>query len=200
MTEIDLDRLGDVWRAQPDTAEIERLRRGAQAVQRRARWGQLTDYGLGILVSGVVLALMVANPNPTTGLLGGAAILLMLFSTIRQRQLRQIEIRELSGPTEQMLQQSIARVEAALKRNSLALFSYVPALLAGMLFAASIERTGGTFQIPEIAGLPFLRPFVRIVGLVIIIGTPPFFLRQRRKKMAERDRLVRLLEAYRQER
>ena len=38
MSEIDLDHLGDVWRAQPDPAEIERLRRSAEAV-RRARAG-----------------------------------------------------------------------------------------------------------------------------------------------------------------
>jgi hypothetical protein len=199
MSEIDLDRLGDVWRAPPDPAEIEQLRRGAEAVRRRARWGQLVDYGLAVLVSGVVLILMVSNPSTATGLLGGAAILLMLHSTVRQRQLRRIEVQELSGPTEEMLNQSIARVEAALKRNKLALFGYLPSLLAGVLFAASIERTGRTFQIPDIPGVPFLRPAVLIIGVAIIIGAPIFFLRQRQKKMAERERLVLLQEAYRQE-
>ena len=32
MSDFDLDRLGDVWRQQPDPAEMERLRRTAIAV------------------------------------------------------------------------------------------------------------------------------------------------------------------------
>ena len=37
MSDFDLDRLGDVWRQQPDPAEMERLQRTAAAVSRRAR-------------------------------------------------------------------------------------------------------------------------------------------------------------------
>ena len=47
MTDFDLDRLGDVWRQQPDPAEMERLQRSAAAVSRRARWAQLVDIARG---------------------------------------------------------------------------------------------------------------------------------------------------------
>ena len=45
MSDFDLDRLGDVWRQQPDPAEMERLQKSAAAVARRARRAQVVDVG-----------------------------------------------------------------------------------------------------------------------------------------------------------
>ena len=51
MTDLDLDRLGDLWRQRPTPSEMESLRRTAEAVQRKARWGQWLDYGAAIVVA-----------------------------------------------------------------------------------------------------------------------------------------------------
>ena len=47
MSDFDLDRLGDVWRQQPDPAEMERLQRTAIAVARRARLSAILDICVG---------------------------------------------------------------------------------------------------------------------------------------------------------
>ena len=43
MTDFDLDRLGELWRQDPEPAEIERMRQSAAAISRRARRAQLAD-------------------------------------------------------------------------------------------------------------------------------------------------------------
>ena len=142
MSDFDLDRLGDLWRAQPDPKEMERLQRAAAAAARRARWGQVSDVALAAIVSAAVLALVWTNPTVRTALVGGAAILVMLASTMRQRQLRKVELEGLTGTTEQMLDQSIGRLQAGRKRAVLSLAGLVPGAIVGVAFAATLE--GGT--------------------------------------------------------
>jgi hypothetical protein len=144
MNEFDLDRLGDVWRTPPDPAETEKMRAAAEAVRLRARWSQIADHALAFIVAAVVITLIIANPRPGTGLIGGAALLLLLHSTVRQRQLRQIEIRSLAGTTEEMLDQSIERARATVKRARLGLIGSVPGFILGIgLAAATDSGTGG---------------------------------------------------------
>src|SRR5207237_8830035 len=61
MSDFDLDRLGDVWRQQPDPAEMERLRRTAIAVARRARLGAIVDVLAAVAVAAVVFVLVIIN-------------------------------------------------------------------------------------------------------------------------------------------
>ena len=91
MIDFDLDRLGDVWRQRPDPAELEHLKRSADAVRRRARWAQLIDIVAALVVAAVVLLLVLSNPKADTLLVGGAAILMLLGTQVRSRRLRQRE-------------------------------------------------------------------------------------------------------------
>ena len=90
MSDFDLDRLGDVWRQQPDPAEMQRLQRTAAAVARRARLSAIVDVCAAVAVAAVVIILVVTNPNTRTVVMGTAAILVLLGSNIRQRKLRRM--------------------------------------------------------------------------------------------------------------
>lgn len=199
MTDFDLDRLGDLWRAQPDPAEMERLQRSADAAARRARWGHLSDLALAALVSLAVILLVWSNPTVKTGLLGGAAILLMLSSTIRQRQLRKAELGELAGSSEQMLDQSIQRVEATLKRIRFGLVGVGPGFLVGIVIAASSNSGAGNALI---ARLRDSGPIAALAATAIVAGLIAlslYFLNMVRRNRAELARLTTLREAYRRE-
>jgi len=90
MSDFDLERLGDVWRQQPDAAEMERLQRTAAAVSRRARYSQIVDVAAAVAIAGVVISLVASNPRGDAVLMGTAAILVLLYSNFRQRKLRQV--------------------------------------------------------------------------------------------------------------
>ncbi len=199
MSEIDLDRLGDVWRAQPDPAEIEQLRHAAEAVQRRARWGQLADFWLALLVSGVILALVIANPELKTGLVGGFVILYLLYGTVRQRRLRAVELQTLTGSTERMLDQSIERAEAAAKRSLISLIGTGPALLLGLGFAAALDRGAGESPLQKLSTIPWVGT-VAVPAMVIALAVALLHqLRTNIRSRREIERLKSLRDAYRAE-
>lgn len=196
MNEFDLDRLGDVWRAQPEPAEIERLRRGAEAVQRRARFGQIADFSLAFVVSAVVLALIVSNPRIETGVIGGAAILYMLFGTVRQRRLRALELATLSGSTEHMLDQSILRAEATARRARLSFLLTPLGLPLGLAFGAALDRGQGSDMLQRIASDPRIAALVGAALLTAGLVICGHSLRTSRRARREMDRLVQLRQAY----
>ena len=199
MSDIDLDRLGDVWRAQPDPAEIEQLRHAAEAVQRRARWGQLADFWLAFLVSGVILALVIASPQLKTSLVGGFIILYLLYSTVRQRRLRAIELTTLTGSTERMLDQLIERAEAAAKRSRLSLIMTGPALLLGLGFAAALDRETRQSPLQKLSTMPWVGTFAVPVLVVALVVASLHLLRTNIRSRREIDRLKLLRNAYRAE-
>lgn len=199
MTEIDLDHLGDVWRAQLDPPEIERLRHAAEAVQRRARWGQLADFWLALVVAGVILALVIANPQLKTALVGGFVIIYMLYSTVRQRRLRAIELQTLTGSTERMLDQSIEQAEAAAKRSRLSLFMSGPALLLGLGFAAAVERGTGESPLHRLSAMPWVGTLAVPLILIALAIALLQLLRTNVRSRREIERLKSLRDAYRDE-
>jgi len=199
MTDLDLDRLGDVWRQQPDPAELERLRRTAATVSRRARVALIVDAGVAIVAAAVVVLLVLSNPKVQTFALGGAAILLLLGSNVRQRRLRRVELRSLSGGTEDMLDQSIERVETELKHNRVSLAAMGPVLLVGILFAGAAEsRVASLF--PAAGHLPMFRTLLVGLAVVIIAGAAVFLALAIRRGRRELERLRAMREAYRHER
>ena len=200
MTDLDLDRLGDVWRQQPDPEEMERLQRTAAAVSRRARWGQVADIGAAIGVASVVILLVLSNPKTETFLIGGAAILVLLGSNIRQRRLRQVELKSLTGGTEAMLDQSILRIETTLKHTRFTLTAIGPSLLVGGLVAASAGVSRGGSILPVLNSIPLLRFMwlgVAIAALAAFIISSVFAIRRGREEL---ERLTAMREAYREER
>lgn len=200
MSDFDLDRLGDVWRQQPDPAEMERLQKSAATVARRARLAQVIDIGAALAVSAIVILLVASNPKLGTILLGAAAILVLLGSNVRLRRLRQIELQTLAGSTEDMLDQSIQRLQATLRYRWFSLAAVGPALLIGMMMGA---RSGGSNrlvalfpQLGEIMKPGFL--FGIGGGLFVVVGL--LILRSIVRARREMQRLETMREAYRSER
>jgi hypothetical protein len=197
MTDFDLDRLGDVWRQQPDPAEMERLRRSAATVARRARFSQVIDVATAVAVAGVVIALVASNPKLDTILIGAAAILVLLGSNIRLRKLRRVELRNLTGSTEDMLDQSIVRAETTLRHHRFGLLGVGPAVVIGVI-VASVTR--GRQLIPAIQEGPTLRTLWVVLGVAVVAGTLVYSLSGMRRARRELDRLRAMREAYRRER
>lgn len=200
MSEIDLDRLGDVWRAQPDPAEVEQLRRSAEAVRRRARLGQIADFWLALLVSVVVLALIISNPTVATGMVGGAAILLMLYSTVRQRRLRRLEFATLSGSTEHMLDQSIARARATIRRARFNLLTTPLGLPLGIALGAALDRGQRSDIYQRMTSEPSIAALVAIALLVAAAAICAYLVHVLRTTRRELEMLTQMREAYEEER
>lgn len=200
MTDFDLDRLGDVWRQEPDPAEMAALRRTAELVSRRARTAQIADAALAIVVSGVVLMLAWSNPEPATLVIGGAAIALMLYTSIRQRHLRRLELESLTGTAEQMLDQSIARIRATLKRTRLGLYSAVPGILVGVGFGAALDSGGGSGLSARLSAITWAPIAVAAAILAVMAAGFVYYLRMMRRDQSEMDRLIALRESFTDER
>lgn len=199
MTDLDLERLGDVWRQRPDPEELEELKRTAERVRRRARWLQVIDLASAIVVSAVVLWLVLASPEVDTLIVGGGAILVLLLSQIRSRRFRQQELRSLDGSAEQMLDQSIERVRASLKRARSGLVVFVPGMLLGGLVGYVAEPgLGGTIR-ERIAEQPGLGTLIMIAATVAIVLGFVHLLRSVRRSRRELQRLTTLRDSYRQD-
>lgn len=200
MSDFDLDRLGDVWRQQPDPAEMERLQRSAAAVSRRARLSQIIDVGAAIAVAGVVIVLVLSNPRGEAFVMGAAAILVLLYSNIRSRKLRQIELRSLAGSTENMLQQSVERIETTLRHNRFVLLALGPALAVGLLFGAAAVGNRGAAMFPALHDVPQIRILVRAAIAAALAAFVLFMLFAIRRGRRELERLKAMRESYREER
>ena len=198
MIDFDLDRLGDVWRQRPDPAELEALKRSADAVRRRARLAQLIDIVAAVVVAAVVLLLVLSNPQVNTVLVGGAAILMLLGSEVRSRRLRQEELRSLTGSTEQMLDQSITRTKATIKRSRFQLLSAVPGLSLGLLLAYVVDD-GAAGTLRKLSSDPGTRIIVTLVLVFVLTVLMAYLVKTIRASRRELDRLVALREAYRGE-
>lgn len=193
MSDFDLDRLGDVWRQQLEPAEMARLQRTAAAVSRRARIGQFLDILAGAAVSVVVIFLVWTNPRFETFLLGAAAILVLLVSNMRLRKIRQVELRGLTGSTEDMLDQSIDRLETTLKYKRFSLMAIGPALAIGFLLAWA----SGTY--PGMMVASALRRVLQATTFAVLAGVVVFLIIASRRERRELGRLRAMRESYRLE-
>lgn len=195
MSDFDLDRLGDVWRQQPDPEELDRLQRSAAAVARRARLSQITDIGVALAVSAVVIFFVASSPKLDTALIGAAALLVMLSSSMRLRRLRQVELRNLTGSTEDMLDQTIHRVETGLRYRRFSLIAVGPALLAGVLLPAFAQG-----RLPFPAQTMLFRVLLVLLGVLLVAAGTALALRAARRGKKELERLRAMRETYRRER
>jgi len=195
MTDFDLDRLGDVWRQQPDPEEMARLQRSAAAVARRARFAQVADIVVALAVAGMVVFLVANNPRPGTILMGTAAILVLLLSNIRLRRVRRIELGHLTGSTEEMLDQSIDRVGTTLRHLRVSLIGFPLTVAVGVLLAwASLGNT----VLDQAQHWPF-RAMLMPSGILAAVGFMIFAWRGIRRSRKELERLEAMREAYRRE-
>jgi hypothetical protein len=198
MTDLDLERLGDVWRQRPDPAELEELRRTADAVRRRARWAQVIDVVAAITVAGVVLLLVLSNPRIDTIIVGAGAILILLVSQIRQRRVRRIELKSLTGTTEEMLDQAIARLQTTLRHNRFSLLAVGPAFVIGYLVAS---RSGGGLDamVDALGDSSLFRAAWIGIFLAAIIGMFLALVHKDRRQRRELEKLMATRKFYQEE-
>jgi hypothetical protein len=199
MTDLDLEHLGDVWRQQPDPAELERLRRTAETVRRRARWSQAVDAVAALVVAGVVLLLVAGNPELDTMIVGGAAILVLLAGHIRSRRLRQEELRSLSGSAEQMLDQSVARLKAKIKRTRYQLLCLLPGFGIGIAIAYFADEGAGQQVFNRLLANTREAGLLFVGGLIAVAAMFLYLLRNLRTERKELDRLTALRRSYDEE-
>ena len=200
MNDFDLERLGDVWRQQPDPVEMDRLHRSAAAVARRARWSQRIDVVAAVAVSAVVLLLVWANPQKATVAIGCGTVLLLLVSQRRQRRQRAIELQSLTGNAEEMIGQSIERVEATIRHTRFSLFTLPTALLLGLFFSYVVDADGGRGPLARISLDPSAGTIIKVLVALLVTAATIYLLRAMRRERAELERLSTLREAYRAER
>lgn len=200
MSDFDLDRLGDVWRRQPDAAEMERLQRSAAAVNRRARFSRIIDIVTTATVAAVVIALVIASPRSETIWLGAGAILILLYSNFRQRRLREVELRSLTGSTEAMLQQSIERVETTLRYNRFTAVMAIPGVVVGWRFATASIGSQGDAAFSAFQQMPLVRMIVQATAVAALAAFILFMLFAIRRGRRELEKLKAMREAYRHER
>ena len=200
MTDLDLEHLGDVWRQQPDPAELERLRRTAETVRRRARWSQAVDAVAALVVSGVVLLLVAGNPELDTMIVGGGAVLVLLAGHIRARRLRQEELRSLSGSAEQMLDQSVARLKAKIKRTRYQLLCLLPGFGIGIAIAYFADEGAGQQIFNRLIANTREAGLLFVGGLVAVTVMFLYLLRNLRAERKELGRLTALRQSYEDER
>ena len=123
-----------------------------------------------------MILLVLANPKIETFLMGGAAILVLLGANIRQRRLRQVELRSLTGGTEEMLDQSIERIETTLKHNRLSLIAVGPCILVGVLVAGSSKLGRIGDLIPASGDLPIAKYAWQGITVAILVGAILYLL------------------------
>jgi hypothetical protein len=129
--------------------------------------------------------------------MGAAAILVLLGSNIRQRKLRQIELRSLAGTTEDMLDQSIERVGTTLRHNRFTLVAMGPVMVVGVLLASAADR--GSDWMPGVVGAPAIRMLFLGAGVVVIAGIAAALFLAVRRGRRELERLQAMRESYRRE-
>jgi len=200
MSDFDLDRLGDVWRQQPDPEEMQRLQRTAIAIARRARFAAIMDICAAVAVAAVVIALVAANPKIQTFLMGSAAILVLLGSNLRQRKLRRVELKGLTGTTEDMIDQSIARVETTLRHHKFTLYGAPLIFITVWLGFAAAGTPRPESILAGLRAIAWLRTTVMGAGFAAVVGLTVFLLISIRRGRRELGRLIAMRDAYRQER
>lgn len=191
MTDLDLERLGDVWRQQPDPKELEELRRSAEAVRRRAIWGRRLDWIAAAVAAVAVIVLVASSGRLVTMLIGVGAILFLLSAQRRQRRLREEELRALTGPPDKMLEQAIERLQTKLRHSRISVLATGPALLIGYFVAATSKPSIGLFEDAPISRLALLAGVAAIFVISIIIA-----MRRHRREL---ERMLAMRESYREE-
>jgi hypothetical protein len=120
----------------------------------------------------------------------------MLFSTVRQRRLRMIELATLSGSTEHMLDQSIERARATIRRARLNLLTTPLGLPLGIAFGAALDRGQGSGMYQRLTSEPLITALVSMTLLVAAATICVYLIRVRRAARQELERLTQLRQAY----
>lgn len=192
MNDFDFDRLSQVWREEPPAAEVEWMRQSAMKVSRRARAAQRLETLAAVLVAAMAVFFVIISPYTQTFVASAGAILVLLTTQRRQRRLRAVELQSLTGGTEQMLDQSIARTQATIKRNRFSLIGIGPATLLGLFLAHSVRGRVESGPAVEQSTASALSAAV----LLLLIGVVIYLAMEIRRSRLELHRLQALRDSY----
>lgn len=199
MSDLDLDKLGALWREALPEEETRDLERSARHVSRRAKLALVGGYVLAAAIGVAVLVIVAINPEGETAFFGGVALLLLLLSQVRRRRYRQIEIQGLTGDTEAMIDQLIERQQATLKLARFSLWIIGPATVAGIFFGSAVGGSAGSKLFLERVADMESRLLLLGIAFLLIATMAAQIVIAMRKHGCELDRLIALREAYRQE-
>jgi hypothetical protein len=199
VTDPDFEELGKLWRKEPDAEEMRGLHRSAEQVMRRARLAQTTDFVLTASAAGIILMLVAYNPDWRTASVGVAAILVMLWTQIHRRRLRQWDLQSLASDPETMIDRSILRLEATLKRATFALLFVGPATILGVLFGFTVEQAHQPQSLGLLQAGPEVRKAVVAGAIGMLGGVVVHAIRALVRGRRELARLKQLREDYRAE-
>lgn len=198
MTDLDLDRLGQLWRAELPAGTVEGLQRSAARIRRRARIAMIVDYTLAAACVLTIIYLIASTPKLEVMAVGGVALFMLVTGQMRQRRLRQLELKGLTGGTASMIDQSIVRAEATLKRTKSSLLLVIPATAVGVLLGfVSGDTIDPLFD--RLRGDPISFILLVSLWLVVLPMMIMHLLLSMRRNHRELKRLKALREAYRQE-
>lgn len=127
-------------------------------------------------------------------------ILLLLYSQTRQRRFRQIELKSLTGDTATIIDQSVERVEAKLKRTRLGLLMTGPAVVFGFLLAFALDVDGSGEMLRGMWGDGRTRTAASAVAIMVVLIAIAQTVTGFRQSKRELRRLRELQSSYRRER
>src|SRR3546814_19901661 len=98
----------------------------------------IVDYTLATACVLTIIYLIASTPKLEVMAVGGVALFMLVTGQLRQRRLRQLELKGLTGGTASMIDQSIVRAEATLKRTKSSLLLVIHATAVRVLARKSV--------------------------------------------------------------
>jgi hypothetical protein len=198
VSDLDLERLGELWRGDPQPEAIEELRRAAAAAKRRGPVKTMLDYALAVVMAAAVLFIIAVDRQVDTAFVGAVALLMLIFGQLRQRRFRRLELESLSGDTSSMIDQSIERVEATFKHASQGLLLLPPAITLGIVLGfVSDDATRPFFS--RLGDNPLSALLLAAIMFIALPAMVVHLILTKRRSRRELERLHALREAYRKE-
>jgi hypothetical protein len=193
MTDREFREFALLW-SESDAAEQEAMQAVARRVRRKGRLLGYSDLALAVLLIGGAITGAVISPTPTMIAIVLVGLVFTIWLSFKRRAIRQMATTLDTGDRASFLASSVRVAKANLRRVTLSLIIFPPAILVGAAFKLSL-RHHGRLDHPVEALLAWAVSTRGIVSLSIIAVIAGFTFRSRLKIKAE----LRRLEAFRRD-
>lgn len=138
----DLDEFARLWREEPSPEESKAFKQLAGKAARRARLAGYAEIGTtAIIAAAILMALLIAKGALTVAI--GMVLLVVLFWSARKRHmLRRVAIIISSSDGGSLVQKEIVKCRADLRRTTIGLFLYPPAVPLAHMLVNSVAMGG----------------------------------------------------------
>lgn len=141
----DLDEFARLWREEPSQEESEAFRQLAGKAARRARLAGYAELGTtAVIGAAILMALLVAKAALTVAI-GMVLLVVLVWSARKRHMLRQVAIIISSSDGGSLVEKEIVKTRADLRRTTIGLFLYPPAVPLGHMLVNSVA-TGGSLE------------------------------------------------------